>query len=180
MLGQLVMFDLKVAPVLMVVCGLLLAFYGRKLVPLALALASIATGLLYGGSFIASFTDNPHAVQWGPFAVAVLLTVVVLIAYRLAFFAAGLVLGFFIAGVILPESTLLVVSVVSLGTGALVYFFRNFVFSVLTALLGASLTATGSVSLLAWVRVAAGTAVYWIIGAVIALCGLVFQLRRRK
>lgn len=177
MLGELVVYHPLVAPGLMLVFGLLLAFYGRKLVALALVLASLSLGYLYGGGMVASFTENPLLLQWGPLVVAIILCVIVLLLYRLAFFAAGFFLGLFLAAIFLPEASTLVSVGISLGTGALVYFFRNFVFSVLTALLGASLSATGSVNLLAWTGVSAGVYAYWLIAAGIGLIGLIFQLK---
>lgn len=180
MLGQLVMYDPLWAPAFMFICGILLAFFGRKLVPLALVLASLSAGLLYGGGFIAQFTDSPLAVKWGPVVVAILLSVLVIIVYRFAFFVAGLVIGFFIAGVLLPESSIVITGGIALGTGALVYFFRNFVFSILTAVLGASLAATGTVNLLAWTSLSANAWIYWSIAAVIAVCGIFYQLRKGR
>jgi len=180
MLGELVVYQPLLAPGLMLVCGLLLAFAGRRLVILALVLSALASGFLYGGGIMASFTEDPGLLKWGPVAISILLAVIVLILYRFAFFAAGFFLGFFLAEIFLPGTSVLAAVGISLGTGALVYFFRNFVFSVLTALLGASLTATGSVNLLAWTGVFAGVYIYWLIAIAVGFTGLVYQLKKGR
>ena len=180
MLGELVIYHPLLAPGLMLVCGLLLAFAGRRLVILALVFSALAAGFLYGGGIMASFTEDPGLIKWGPVAISILLSVIVLILYRFAFFAAGFFLGFFLTGILLPNASILAAVAISLGTGALVYFFRNFVFSVLTALLGASLTATGSVNLMAWAGVFAGVYVYWLIAIVICFAGLIYQLKKKR
>jgi len=174
------MYDPLFAPVILFIAGIFLAFRGRRLIPLALVMCSLATGFLYGGGIISSFTDNPDIIRWGPVLAGVILAVLVNLLYKIAFFAAGALLGFFISGIFLPEAPLSVTAGISLVTGALVYFFRNFVFSVLTALLGASLTATGSVNLMAWAGVFAGVYVYWLIAIVICFAGLIYQLKKKR
>lgn len=70
--------------------------------------------------------------------------------------------------------------VVALVSGALVYVSRNFVFSVLTSIAGAGLAATGAVNLIAWINVACGVTAYWVIMAVIAVSGFIYQRKRNK
>jgi len=180
MLGELVLYDPLLASIAMLVCGLLIAFNGRRLITVALVLAALGVGFLYGAGIVSSFTADPVVLKWAPLIMAVVLAVVMLVLYKFAFFAAGFFLGFFLSGIILPGASWITSVGISLGAGALVYFFRNFVFSVLTALLGASLTATGSVNLLAWTGVYAGVYVYWTIAVVTGITGLVCQLRRGR
>lgn len=180
MLGDLVTYHPLIAPSLMLVCGLLLAFAGRRLVPLALVVSALAAGFLYGGGIISRFTDDPELLRYGPWVLALVFSAAVLVLYRLAFFAAGFFLGLFAAGIFLPESSTIAAVGIAVGSGALVYFFRNFVFSVLTALLGASLTATGSVNLLGWTGISAGVAVYWTIAVGIGLFGALHQLKKGR
>ncbi len=177
MLGELVMYDPLFAPVILFIAGIFLAFRGRRLIPLALVMCSLATGFLYGGGIISSFTDNPDIIRWGPVLAGVILAVLVNLLYKIAFFAAGALLGFFISGIFLPEAPLSVTAGISLVTGALVYFFRNFVFSVLTAVLGAVLFTTGAVNLVAWTGFSAGRTCYIASVVIISILGAAHQLR---
>lgn len=180
MLGELIMYDPLISPVVFFIAGIFLAFRGRKLVPFALAVCSLVIGFLYGSAIIANFTDNPDFIRWGPVLLGVVLAVLVNLLYKIAFFAAGAVLGFFLSGVVIPEASVLVTAGISIITGALVYFFRNFVFSVLTAVLGAVLFATGAVNLVAWTGISAGRTIYMVTVVVISLLGAVYQLRNGR
>jgi len=180
MLGQLVIYDPFAASLVMLLLGAALAFFGNRLVPLALGLCSLVIGFLHGGQLIASFTDNPHLIQWGPVAVAVLLTVAVLFLYHVAFFVAGLFIGYFALQVLLPDQSIILYGAGALLAGAIVYVSRNFVFSVLTGLMGAALFATGAVNLLAWAGVFAGRTVFWVIASAVALWGIVVQTKRGR
>lgn len=180
MLGGIVMYHTLFAPAVMLLCGLLLAFRGRWLVPFALVVVSLIMGFVYGGAAAASLTENPILIRWAPLLIAVLFSVLAVVLFRTAFFVSGIVLGFFLAGVFLPDLPVFFASIAALGTGALVYFFRNFVFSVLTALIGAALTAAGAVNLLAWVEVSAGTDVYWIITVLTACFGIFCQVKKGR
>jgi len=180
MLGELVLFHPLLVPIFFTVAGFALAFRGRKLVPLALGLAALVIGYLYGSSALAALGVSPDVLKWGPPVIAVFFLVVAMFLYRVAFFLAGALLGFFAAKIFFPFSPVLILIAVTVFTGALVYFFRNFVFSVLTALLGASLAASGTVNLLAWAGIAAGTAAYWGIALFAASFGLANQLRTER
>ncbi len=177
MLGELVLCHPLYAPIFMLITGLILAFHGRKTIPLAIGLCAMALGYLYGGLFLASVSSDPVLLRWAPFAIAVLFTVLVLFLYRLAFFFAGVLIGLFLAGFLLPEASWMIIGLAALGTGAIVYVSRNFVFSVLTAVLGGALTATGAVNLSAWAGVYAGPIAYWFLFAAISLFGVFYQLK---
>lgn len=180
MLGQLVIYDPFAAPLLMLLSGALLAFFGGRLIPLALGLSTLALGFIHGGPIIASFTDNPQIIQWGPVVLAVILTVIVLFLYRIAFFVAGLFIGFFAAQAFAPDQSYLVYGISALLAGVIVYISRNFVFAVLTALMGAGLLATGAVNLLAWAGVSAGTIVYFVVAAAAAITGTFYQMKHGR
>lgn len=180
MLGEIVVYHPLAVPLIMLVCGLLLAFHGRKLIPLALVLAAMVLGFMHGGVVISRFTDDPQIIQWGPVAIGILLALLAVFLYRLAFFVAGILLGLFLAGILLPGGGLLWTLLIALVTGALVYLARNFVFSVLTAILGGALTASGAVNLLAWTGLSASVVVYWLILGLTTLFGLISQLKRGR
>ena len=174
------MYHTLMVPLFMVATGIALAFFGSRLVPFALVLSALVIGLLHGGSLLARFTDNPDVLRFGPVVLGIVLAVIVSFLYKTAFFVAGLLIGFFASSALFPELPLLFVGVSAIIAGALVYVSRNFVFSVLTSVMGAGLTAAGAVNLLAWVNVSAGVAAYWATLAVIAIAGLVFQNKGRR
>jgi hypothetical protein len=175
MYGELVMYHILIVPACMLVIGVLLSFYGSRLVPLALVICALFLGFLYGGSLLASFSSNSLLLRVGPVALAILFSVLVLLLYKAAFFAGAVLIGFLAAQVLLPNISLLFAI-----AGALVYLRRNFVFSVLTSLMGASLAAAGIVNLLAWFKVTTGVTHYWLIFAIVATAGFLFQLRKAK
>lgn len=180
MLGELVLFHPLLVPIFLVAAGLALAFNGRRLVPLALGLAALGIGYFYGSSALAALGAGPGILKWGPPVIALLFLVIAIFLYRAAFFLAGALLGFFAAKIFFPFCSVPLLIAVTVGAGALVYFFRNFVFSVLTALLGASLASSGTVNLLAWAGIAAGTTAYWGIALLVASFGLANQLRAER
>ncbi|MCK5786029.1 MAG: hypothetical protein KAH54_05680 [Candidatus Sabulitectum sp.] len=162
----------------MVASGVALAFFGRRLVPFALVLSALVIGFLHGGSLLLKLTENPGVLRFGPVVLSILLAVLVSFLYKTAFFVAGLLIGFFASSALFPELPLLYAGVIAIIAGALVYVSRNFVFSVLTSIMGAGLTAAGAVNLLAWLNVSAGVTAYWTILAVITTAGLLFQNKR--
>lgn len=180
MSGDLVMLHPFGVPVFMLLAGIALAFYGNRIVPFALVVCGLILGFFHGGPLLSQLTDNPEVLKYGPAVLAVLLAVVVSFLYRAAFFLAGVFIGFFTTAALLPDLSPVFAWVIALVSGALVYVSRNFVFSVLTALMGAGLTATGTVNLLAWIRIPAGVAPYWIIFVVIFFTGAVFQTKRNR
>jgi hypothetical protein len=169
------MYHTLVVPAVLMTAGLALCFFGRRIVPFALVLASLITALLYSGSFLSAVTDNPGILRFGPAVVAVLLAVLVSFLYRIAFFVAGFFIGFFISSALFPDTHLFLRLASALIAGSLVYVSRNFVFSVLTSVMGAGLAATGSVNLIAWAGISAGVTAYWIIFAVTAVTGVLYQ-----
>ncbi len=180
MIGELVMYHTFAVPAFMLAAGIALAFFGNRLVPFALVICALILGFLHGGSFLLLFTVNPDVLRFGPVILSVLLAVLVSFLYRMAFFLAGLFIGFFASSALFPDLSVVFAGGLALIAGALVYVARNFVFSVLTALMGAGLTATGAVNLLAWVNVSAGVAVYWLIVMIIFIAGAIYQLNRKK
>jgi len=169
------MYHALIIPAVLLAAGLTLCFFGRKVVPFALVLASVITALLYSGSLLSAATDNPVVLRFGPVVIAALLAVLVSFLYRITFFVAGLFIGFFICSALFPDAHLLPKLASALVAGSLVYVARNFVFSVLTSVMGAGLTATGSVNLIAWAGISAGVTAYWIIFAVTAVTGVLYQ-----
>ncbi len=180
MSGDLVMYHTFAVPAFMFAAGIALSFFGSRLVPFALVICALVLGFLHGGSFLLQFTDNADVIRFGPIILAVLLAVLVSFLYRIAFFLAGFFIGFFALSALFPDLALIYTGALALAAGALVYVSRNFVFSVLTALMGAGLTATGAVNLLAWVNVSAGITTYWSIVVIMFIAGTVYQIKRRR
>jgi len=180
MIGQLVMYHPFAIPVLLLVSGIMLAFWGGRLVPFALVLFALILGVIQGGSVLINFTDNPDVLRFGPYVLAVLLAIAVSFLYRAAFFLAGLFIGYFLCSSFFPDLSMIFAGVVALVSGALVYVSRIFVFSVLTSVAGAGLAATGAVNLIAWINVACDVTAYWVIVAVIAVSGVIYQTKRNK
>ncbi len=178
--GEIVMYDPLVVPVVMVLAGFALAFHGRKLVPLALVIVSLAAGFLYGGGIVLSFTDNSDIIRWAPVILGIAAAVLVSVLYRLFFFAAGAILGFVLVHLIFPESSLVFGILGAFLCGGLVYLFRNLVFSVLTALFGGILLASGSVNLLGWIRISADNTAYILILTGTCIWGFIHQMRKGR
>jgi hypothetical protein len=174
------MYNPLAVPVVMLIAGLVLAFRGRKLVILALIIGALATGLLHGSSLLSSVTDNSSVLLYGPVALAILFAVLVSFLYRAAFFVAGVFIGYFILSLLFPNPSPAVSLPVAVLAGALVYISRNFVFSVLTSIMGAGLAATGSVNLIAWAGVSAGVTAYMVILAVTAISGILYQTTGKR
>ncbi len=174
-MGDLVMYNISVVPAVLLASGLALCFFGRKIVPFALVVASLITAFLYSGPLLSSVTDNTLVLRFGPLVLSVVFAVLVSFLYRIAFFVAGLFIGFFISSAVFPDLHMLYKLAAALVAGSLVYVSRNFVFSVLTSVMGAGLTATGSVNLVAWAGISAGVTVYWIVYAVTAVAGVLYQ-----
>lgn len=174
------MYHTLAVPAFMLAVGVVLTFFGNRVVPVALVLSALVTGFLHSGSLLLQFTENPDILRFGPGVLAVLLAVLVSILYRAAFFLAGLFIGFFASSALFPELPVIFAGVIAIVSGALVYVSRNFVFSVLTSVMGAGLTAAGVVNLLAWINISAGIYVYWIILVVFFVIGVVYQNINRK
>ncbi len=88
MLGELVLCHPLYAPIFMLITGLILAFHGRKTIPLAIGLCAMALGYLYGGLFLASVSSDPVLLRWAPCHSRALHGAGAVL-YRLAFFFAG-------------------------------------------------------------------------------------------
>ena len=180
MIGELVMYHPFAVPAFLALSGIILALWGSRIVPFALVLFALILGVVQGGSVLINFTDNPDVLKFGPYVLAVLLAVAVSFVYRVAFFLAGLFIGYFLCSSFFPNLSMIFAGVVALVSGALVYVSRNFVFSVLTSVTGGGLAATGIVNLVAWVGVTFGVTVYWAIVLVIAVSGVIYQTKRNK
>lgn len=180
MIGELIMFHPLAVPAFFFLAGIALAFFGNRIVPFALVLSALIIGFLQGSTLIVQITDKIEILRYGPIVLAILLAVAVSFLYRIAFSLAGLFIGFFASSTLFPELSFVIAGLIALVSGALVYVSRNFVFSVLTSVMGAGLTATGAVNLAAWINVSAGVTIYWVIAAIITLAGLVYQNKKGK
>ena len=76
---------------------------GKSIVPFALVLFALILGVVQGGSVLVNVTDNPDVLRFGPYVLAVLLAVAVSFIYRIAFFLAGLFIGYFLCSSFFPE-----------------------------------------------------------------------------
>ena len=180
MTGELIMYSPFTVSIVLFLVGLVLAFFGNRVIPFALIFCALIAGFLHGGSILQQFTDNPDILRFGPPVIAVLLAVLVSFLYKAAFFAAGILMGFFVSTILIPDLSIVPAALIALVFGALVYLSRNFVFSVLTSVLGAVLTATGIVNLVAWLNISAGIAAYWVVVVVTAVAGLFHQTKRNR
>ncbi|MCK5133404.1 MAG: hypothetical protein KAR40_14780 [Candidatus Sabulitectum sp.] len=180
MIGELIMYHTLAVPVFFLTAGIALAFFGSRIIPFVLVLCALILGFLHGGSVLLLFTDKVEILRYGPVVLAVLFAVAVSFLYRVAFFLAGLFIGYFASSALFPELSVIIVGIITLVSGALVYVSRNFVFSVLTSVMGAGLAATGSVNLIAWMNVSAGITAYWAIVVFVFICGIVYQTKRNK
>lgn len=180
MIGELIMYDPLAVPAFFLAAGIALAFFGSRIVPFALVLSAFIAGIMHGGPFLLQFTDNPDILKFGPAVLGILFAVLVSFLYRIAFFLAGFFIGYFTISALFPELSMFPVLLIAIVAGALVYVSRNFVFSVLTSVMGAGLAAAGAVSLVAWINVSVGVFGYWAIVVVITTSGVVYQLKRNK
>ncbi len=180
MIGELVMYDSLAVPLFLLASGAALAFFGSRLVPFAIAICAVILGLVHGGGLLLYFSENADVLRYGPIVVAILFAIIVSFLYRAAFFLAGLFIGYFAVTTLFPQITPLIAIIVAIICGALVYASRNFVFSVLTALMGAGLFATGTVNALAWVNISAGVTSYWLTVVITFIAGIVYQVKRNK
>ena len=180
MTGELIMYSPFAVSLLFFSVGIALAFFGNRIIPFALVFCALIAGFLQGGAILQQFTDNPDVLRFGPPVIAVLLAFLVSFLYKAAFFIAGMLMGFFVSTILLPDLSIVPAAIIALVFGALVYVSRNFVFSVLTSVLGAVLTATGTVNLVAWLNISAGVAAYWAVVAVTAVAGIIYQTKRNR
>ena len=180
MTGELVMYSPFAVSLLLFLVGIALAFFGNRIIPFALVFCALIAGFFHSGSILQQFTENPDILRFGPPVIAVLLAILVSFLYKAVFFVAGMLMGFFVSTILMPDLSIVPAALIALVTGALVYLSRNFVFSVLTSVLGAVLTATGTVNLVAWLNISAGIAAYWAVVAVTALAGLFYQTKRNR
>lgn len=180
MIGELIMYHTLAVPLFLLVAGIALTFWGNRIIPFAIILLALILGFLHGGSLLLKFTENPDILRFGPIVLAVVLAIIVSFLYRAAFFLAGLFIGYFACSALFPQLSPIIIWIVALVSGALVYVSRNFVFSVLTSVTGAGLSATGIVNLIAWVNVSAGITAYWVIVVIITVSGVIYQTKRKK
>jgi len=180
MIGELIMYHTLAVPLFLLVVGVALAFWGNRIIPFTIILLALILGFLQGGSILLKFTENPDILRFGPIVLGVVLAIAVSFLYKAAFFLAGLFIGYFACSALFPQFSSIIIWIIALVSGALVYVSRNFVFSVLTSVTGAGLSATGIVNLIAWVNVPAETTAYWLIVVIIAISGVIYQTKRKK
>lgn len=176
----LLMLDPLAAAVLMLVVGLCLCFFGRKLIFFSLAVVCFIMGWLYGSELLASLTGSRFLLEWGPWILGVAASVLGMLLYKLSIFTAGALIIWFLLERHVPEVHIALRIFGSLAAGGLLLAFRKPLLSMLTALLGASMTALASVAILAHVSVSVSTLVYWLILAVLAAAGFSVQMRDGK
>lgn len=174
------MLDPLAAAILMLVIGLCLCFLGRKLIIFALAVACFIMGWLYGSEILASLTGSRFLLDWGPWICGVTASVLGILLYKLSLFAAGALITWFLLSSHVPEVHIALRVFGSLAAGGLLLAFRKPLLSMLTALLGGSMTALASVAILAHVSVSVSTLVYWLILAVLAAAGFSVQMKTGK
>ncbi len=180
MIGELIMYHTLAVPLFLLFAGIAIAFWGNRILPFAIIFIALMIGILQGGSFLLKFTENPDILRFGPILLAVVLAIAVSFLYRAAFFLAGLFIGYFACSTLFPHLSSIIIWIVTLISGALVYVSRYFVFSVLTSVTGAGLSATGIVNLIAWVNISAGVTEYWMMVVIITIAGVVYQTKRKK
>jgi hypothetical protein len=174
------MLDPLASAVLMLVVGLCLCFLGRKLIVFAIAVACFIMGWLYGGELLSALSSGSFLLQWGPWICGVLASVLGILLYRLSVFAAGALITWFLLASHVPEVHIVLRIFGSLAAGALLFAFRKPLLSILTALLGSSMSALAAVALFADAGVSVGPIAYWITIAVLAAAGFYFQMRSLK
>jgi hypothetical protein len=173
----LLMLDPLAAAILMLVVGICFCFFGRKLIIFALAVACFIMGWLYGGELISSLSDSSFLIEWGPWICGVLASVLGILLYKLSVFTAGALIVWFLLESHVPEVHIALRVFGALAAGGLLLAFRKPLLSMLTALLGSSMAALASVSILAHVAVSVSTLVYWLLLAVLAAAGFSVQMR---
>jgi hypothetical protein len=174
----LLMLDPLAAAILMLVVGLCLCFFGRKLIIFSLAVACFIMGYLYGGQLLSDLGSSGFLLEWGPWICGVLASVLGILLYKLSIFAAGALIAWFLLASHVPEVHIVLRVLGALAAGGLLLAFRKPLLSMLTALLGASMASLAAIALLANVSVQAGTLVYWVVLAVLAAAGFAVQMKR--
>jgi len=93
MIGELVLIDPLWVSVLMVITGVLAAFFGNRLIGVVLALSGLALGLVHGAGIASAIWNDPGFISMGPWIFGILFAVLSGLFLRLALFFAGALLA---------------------------------------------------------------------------------------
>ena len=176
----LLMLDPLASAILMLIVGLCLCFFGRKLIIFALAVTCFIMGYLYGGELLSALSDSSFLLEWGPWISGVVASVLGILLYKLSIFAAGALITWFLLASHVPEVHIALRIFGALAAGGLLLAFRKPLLSMLTALLGSSMASLAVVALLAHVSVSVSTVIYWVILAVVAAAGFSVQMKSAR
>ena len=147
-------------PALLLVAGLIVCFFGYRLLHFTLILAGFGAGLALGFAVtrLIPGTSQVLALVIG-IVCGVLGAVISTLLYKVGVFILGAAAGVLVAGIILSATgwhrPVLVIAVAALGCGILTLLFERPLVSVLTALAGALGIVAGSYQLLGWYHVTA-------------------------
>jgi hypothetical protein len=180
MLDWIVQAELTLGPLFLLLAGVALLLWGRRLFWAMVALAGFMVGWMYGGQLAAELTESPQVIRWAPLVLGVVLAVVSGLLLKVSIFLGGLVIGWFLCAELAPGSALLARAAAALISGGLLLGFRRVIIAVLTSMAGARMAVLGAISLLAWVSVGVGSTVVFLATAALAVAGVVHQLRRRR
>ena len=179
MFGELVMIDPLWVPVVMVLTGILAAFFGNRLVAAVLALSGLALGLVHGAGIASALWNDPGFIRLGPWIFGILFAVLSGLFLRLALFFAGALLAVSAVFAFMAPPSVIVVIVAALLGGGLACAYKNFVLAVLTAAFGSLTASSGAVNLAANFSIHIGIVGYFLTLAVVFTAGLLLQLRGR-
>ena len=147
-------------PALLLVAGLIVCFFGYRLLHFTLILAGFGAGLALGFAVtrLIPGTSQVLALVIG-IVCGVLGAVISTLLYKVGVFILGAAAGVLVAGIILSATgwhrPVLVIAVAALGCGILTLLFERPLVSVLTALAGVLGIVAGSYQLLGWYHVTA-------------------------
>jgi len=177
MIGELVLIDPLWVSVLMVITGVLAAFFGNRLIGVVLALSGLALGLVHGAGIASAIWNDPGFISMGPWIFGILFAVLSGLFLRLALFFAGALLAVSaVFAFTAPPSALLVIVAAVLG-GGLACAYRNFVLALLTAAFGSLTASSGAVNLAANFSIPIGVFGYFLTLAAVFAAGLLVQIR---
>lgn len=180
MLDWIVQAELTVGPLFLLLAGLALLLWGRRLFWAMVALAGFMVGWMYGGPLAAELTDSPDVVRWAPLALGLVMAVVSGLLLKVSIFLGGVILGWFLCAELAPESALLARAAVALLSGGLLLVSRRIVIVLLSCIAGSRMAVLGGISLLAWAGVGVGSTVAALATVAAAVAGIVYQLRSPK
>jgi hypothetical protein len=180
MLDGFVMADLTAGPVVLLVLGIVLLLWGRRVFWAAVALAGFAIGWMYGGPLAAAATDSAEVIRWAPLALGVVCAVLAGLLLKVSMFIGGAVIGWFLGAELAPHAGLIIRAAGALVAGGLILASRKVIIVVLTSIVGARMAALGAISLLAGLSVYVSPTAAVLISVVLAVAGIACQLRGRR